>query len=330
MKLPQPLLDSLFFQFTSLDEMGRAMAQFWEPEEAAEAKRLVDHGLPPITSVMALATMLGVNPGLVWSMRHRPQRYYRYFSIPKGNARRYIDAPRVLLKIIQKWVSVHLERAYAPPAHVYGFVSGRSHIDAAAVHCGARWVFSADIQDFFPSTRSTQVFQALNKLGFDLQSADLLSQLMCLRQALAQGAPTSPVVSNLCMAEVDGELAGLASRHGLRLTRYADDIVFSGSADAPVNLEDEVRAIFALTPWVLADKKVSLDVAPARLKVHGLLVHGDVVRLTKGYRNKIRAYQHLMDQGLVKQEDVARVRGHLEYSKLVDRVADASRDGPQP
>lgn len=330
MKLPQPLLESLFFQFTSLDEMGRAMAQFWEPDEAAEAKRLVDRGLPPVTSVMALATMLGLNPGLVWSMRHRPQRYYRSFSIPKGNGRRYIDAPRVLLKIIQKWISVHLVRVYVAPAHVYGFVPGRSHIDAASLHCGARWVFSVDIADFFPSTRATQVFQALSALGFNLQSAELLSQLMCLRHVLAQGAPTSPVISNVCMSEVDRQLAGIASTHGLRLTRYADDIVFSGTADVPINLEQDVRAIFALTPWRIADSKVSMDVAPARLKVHGLLVHGDVVRLTKGYRNKVRAYQHLMDRSSIKQEDLARVRGHLEYSKRIERVAEASRNDPQP
>ena len=155
MKLPQPLLDSRFFQFGSFEEFSRAMAESWEPSETSEAKRLVDLGIPPVTSPVALATMFGLNAGIVWSMQNRPLRYYRSFRIPKGNGEREIDAPRVLLKIIQKWLSVQLARAYAPPVHVYGFVPNRSHIDAATVHCGARWVFSLDIANFFPSTTNT-------------------------------------------------------------------------------------------------------------------------------------------------------------------------------
>lgn len=318
------MLDSPFFQFNSFDELNRALASAWEPKEADEAKRLIALGLPPVTSVMALATMLGLNPGLVWSIRHRPNRYYRSFNIPKGRGVRQIDAPRVLLKVIQKWISVHLQRVYAAPDHVYGFVSDRSHIEAAAVHCGAHWVFSVDIADFFPSTREAQVFQAFQSLGYSEQSADLLAKLSCLRGGLAQGAPTSPVLSNICMAAVDQQLVAVAFAHGLRLTRYADDIVLSGTGDLPADLEQEVRAILAVTPWTVAEGKVSLDVAPARLKVHGLLVNGNSVRLTKGYRNRIRAYRHLMSRSAIRDEDLATIRGHLEYSRYVDQVAKAS------
>lgn len=323
MKLPQPLLDSPFFQFNSFDELNRALSGVWAPNEADEAKRVIELGLPPVTSVVALATMLGLNPGLIWSIRHRPHRYYRSFNIPKGRGVRQIDAPRVLLKVIQKWISVHLQRVYTAPDHVYGFVPDRSHVDAAVVHCGAHWVFSLDIADFFPSTREAQVLQAFQYLGYTEQSADLLAKLSCLRGGLAQGAPTSPVLSNICMAAVDKQLATVAFTHGLRLTRYADDIVFSGTGDPPADLERQIRAILAATPWTVAEGKVSLDIAPARLKVHGLLVHGKAVRLTKGYRNKIRAYRHLMQRAAIRDEDLTTVRGHLEYSRYVDQVAEA-------
>lgn len=325
MKLPQPLLDSRFFQFGSFEEFSRAMADSWEIEESAEAKRLVDLGLPPATSPVTLATMIGLNPGLIWSMQNRPGRYYRSFSIPKGSGARQIDAPRVLLKVIQKWLSVQLARAYRPPAHVYGFVPNRSHIDAAAVHCGARWVFSLDIADFFPSTSNTQVVQAFRSLGYNNQSSQMLSRLCCLRGGLAQGSPASPVLSNMCMADVDQHLASIALARGARVTRYADDIVFSGEGEPPASLEEDVRAILAVTPWQVAENKVTCNVAPARLKVHGLLVHGEVVRLTKGYRNKIRAYRHMEERKAIREEDLAKVRGHLEYSQSVDTIAAAQR-----
>lgn len=321
MKLSQPLLDSPLFQFGSFEEFDRAMAGSWGPDELAEAKRLIGLNLPPVTSLVALATMIGINPGLVWSMWNRPLRYYRSFSIPKGNGVREIDAPRVLLKVIQKWLSVQLGRVYRPPDHVYGFIPNRSHIDAAAVHCRARWIFSLDIVDFFPSTTKIQVVQAFRSLGYNERSADVLSSLCCLRGGLAQGSPASPVLSNICMAEVDQHLGDIARAHGVRLTRYADDIVFSGEIEPPADLENDIRSVLAKTNWSIAENKVNHAIAPARLKVHGLLVHGDTVRLTKGYRNKIRAYRHLLERNGIRQEDLAKIQGHLEYSKSVDRVA---------
>ena len=58
--------------------------------------------------------------------------------------------------------------------------------------------------------------------------------------------------------------------------------------------------------------------APKRLKVHGLLVHGDRPRLTKGYRNRIRAFNHMLKAGKVLDKDVNRLSGHIKYSKSVD------------
>lgn len=76
----------------------------------------------------------------------------------------------------------------------------------------------------------------------------------------------------------------------------------------------------ARTPWQLADDKTRLAEVPQRLKVHGLLVHGSRARLTKGYRNKLRAYRHLLETKRIGDDDVARVKGHLSYASFVDRV----------
>lgn len=57
---------------------------------------------------------------------------------------------------------------------------------------------------------------------------------------------------------------------------------------------------------------------PNRLKVHGLLVHGEKVRLTKGYRNRIRAYKHLYGKDKIKDEDVKRIVGHITYASQVE------------
>lgn len=321
MRLPQPLLDSPFFQFGSFDELNRSLTGIWDQDEMDEAKRLTELNLPPITSVTALATMLGVNSGLIWSIRHRTNQYYSSFNIPKGKTFRRINAPRVVLKVIQKWISVHIQNSFKAPDHVHGFIPGKSHVTAAAVHCRANWTFSIDIEDFFPSTPEKNVIEAFQSLGYNKKSADLLSKITCINGGLAQGAPTSPILSNVCMASIDNQLASLASSLKLRLTRYADDIVFSGTDQPHKNLEQEIRSIIESGPWAVAENKVAFDILPAQLKVHGLLVHGNSVRLTKAYRNRLRTYNHLMHQGKIADHDLNYIRGHIEYGKFVDQIS---------
>jgi RNA-directed DNA polymerase len=312
--------------FTSSAELVSAMGDYASGEEVAEILRLSSLGLPPVSSHLALSAMLGVNPGLVWSFTSKNNRYYRHFSIPKGNGRRHIDAPRVALKIVQKWISVQLQNCFQPPNHVFGFVHGRSHIQAARQHRASRWVYSVDISNFFPSTPINAVYDGLKGIGYGENSSRLIALLCCFRGYLAQGSPASPVISNIVFSSLDERLTELARQYDVRLTRYADDIVFSGKDDFPESLQVDVEKLFAETPWSLAEEKTELSELPARLKVHGLLVHGDTVRLTKGYRNKLRAYKHLLASKKIRESDLARICGHVRYGKYVDEVCEEGRE----
>ncbi len=317
MRLPQPLIESLLFQYEAVDDLVLSLGPGLSAAEAADIRRLAALRLPPIISRDVLATMMGVNPGLIWSMERRPHKYYRYFSIKKGVGERHIFAPRVALKIIQKWLSYHLANAYEAPPHVFGFVAGRSHLQAASVHCGARWVHSVDIRDFFPSTTTNTLSATLQDLGYNDLSSELIAKLCCLNGRLAQGAPTSPTLSNLVFRAMDSRLVEIAERFGARLSRYADDIVFSGAQQFPEDLPTCVAEIFVGQAWQLAPEKTETAILPHRLKVHGLLVHGDKIRLTKGYRNRIRAYEHLQANGRIIEADLRRVGGHLMFARQV-------------
>lgn len=324
MRLSQPLFSSIGFQFSSVNDLKRALENQCSKEELDVAVKLFLAKLPPITSVYALSTMLGVNPGLIWSFQHNTKQYYREFYIKKGQGHREIQAPRVALKLIQKWVSVVLGNALTFPSHVFGFIQGRSHIDAAIVHVGARWIFSIDIRDFFRTTPQSLVQGKLEELGYPVNGARLLSSLTCLGGFLAQGSPSSPVLSNLCFSELDQHLLMLAEKYHCRLSRYADDIVFSGPEVFPEELRVEVENLFVASPWNLAPEKTEIHSLPHRLKVHGLLVDGDRPRLTKGYRNKLRAFRHLLTSAKHVTDDSSRLMGHVAYADYVERIVQAN------
>jgi hypothetical protein len=318
MRLPQPILEAQWFTFDSERELVSALGDEVDVAEIAEIRRLSALGLPPITSREVLGTMIGVNAGFIWSLEKRPNKQYRSFPIKKGKGERIIFAPRVGLKIIQKWLSVQLQKNYVPPEHVFGFIPGRSHIMAAQVHCDAKWVLSNDVKDFFLSTPLNAIAGVLASLGYSEESARLIASLCCLNGALAQGSPASPILSNLALKDIDQQLLDLARKYDCRLTRYADDIVFSGIGDFHQSLQPDIASIFQQSYWKLSPEKHEYCCAPNRLKVHGLLVHRNTPRLTKGYRNKIRAYKYLLSISRIKDVDIRRIKGHLQYASQVD------------
>lgn len=55
----------------------------------------------------------------------------------------------------------------------------------------------------------------------------ILAQLCCYNGKLPQGAPTSPIISNLICNILDIRLLHIARKYKLDYTRYADDLTFS-------------------------------------------------------------------------------------------------------
>lgn len=317
---PVKVLPPLFVNFRSAEELIASLPEATRASHEAEIRRVAELGLPPAVSLRTLSTLFGVSSEFIGAMSRSPARYYRVFKIKKGKKTRTIHAPRVALKLLQAWLAHHIAAAVQLPDCVYGFVPKRSGVkDAARFHCPAHWVYSLDIRDFFPSITKQQVRDGLTRVGYEDSTAGFLSRLLTLNDGLPQGSPASPVVSNIVFGPTDDQLVAFAQEMGIRYTRYADDLVFSGSETPPEDLQSRVRNIVNGAGWIIADGKEHLARLPARLKVHGLLVHGPRPRLTKGYRNRIRAFKHLLASQKIRAADLPRVRGHLAHSRFIDK-----------
>lgn len=165
----------------------------------------------------------------------RKGRYFS-FKIPKKKKGEFrsIDAPGKGLRNVQRALNLVLQEIYTPHAAAMGFVIGRSVVSNAQVHLGQNYVYNIDLKDFFPSITSGRVFKRLQAKPFCLNEkiASMVSDLCCYKhgdlKVLPQGAPTSPTITNIICERLDIKLSRLAKAYGLKYTRYADDISFSG------------------------------------------------------------------------------------------------------
>lgn len=277
---------------------------------------LATRGLPPVVSVASLSVMSGYSERFIGAIERRQSRYYRRFSIRRGSKFREIAAPRVALKVLQKWLGHHLSQAVGFPDHVHGFRVGCSTVTAARMHVNSQWLYSVDLKSFFDSIGPKLVHDALKDIGYPGAAAWLIANICTLSGKLPQGAPSSPVLANLVFRQADLALANISHSLGLRFTRYADDLSWSSTTSMPPNLPRLVEDTLNKYGWRLAVDKTEIKRVPERLEVLGLLVDGPAPRLSKRYRNRLRMMRHMtaLNHDCKKQSQFL---GHLAYGASV-------------
>lgn len=183
---------------------------------------------PQMADEATLLTYLKLSPAelkKIWWFRHR---MYSQFDIAKRSGKvRTITAPDRRLKIIQRKLAPLLDQLYRARHPVHGFVPERSVKTNAEAHGRRRFVVNLDLKDFFPTITEKRVVGVLRAVGVDLRVSEIVARLCCHMGQLPQGAPTSPVLSNMICYRLDTDLLLLAKSARAIYTRYADDITFS-------------------------------------------------------------------------------------------------------
>jgi RNA-directed DNA polymerase len=188
----------------------------------------------------------------IWYYRGR---MYQHFSIAKGpNKVRMISAPDKRLKFLQRKLADKLTELYRPRNPVHGFVAERSVKTNALVHLRRRFVVNIDFKDFFPTISQNRVEGMLSSLGIDARVAKIIARICCNNGHLPQGAPSSPVLSNMICFRLDKKLMGIAKEARCIYTRYADDITLSGHQPPTALFEVTLPPAGRFSPDLFAPK----------------------------------------------------------------------------
>ncbi|MCP3042185.1 MULTISPECIES: reverse transcriptase family protein [Xanthomonas] len=117
---------------------------------------------------------------------------------------------------------------------------------------------------------------------------------------LPQGAPTSPMLSNLVMRSFDQKLRDLASESQFYYTRYADDITLSTTEPSSrATCLALMRKVYQLLhDEGLSPNAAKVQIVPPGAKkiVLGLLVNGDTPRLTREFRLRLRHHLYYLEK----------------------------------
>src|ERR1700724_208249 len=95
-----------------------------------------------------------------WSTHY----HYRVLTKPSG-AIRLIEAPKPLLKAVQRQILAGILEKIPPHPAVHGFLKHHSVKTFVAPHVGQRAVLKLDLDDFFPSISGPRIQALFRTMG---------------------------------------------------------------------------------------------------------------------------------------------------------------------
>lgn len=242
-----------------------------------------------LKSAQALYAYLGVGIAEQKFLEHHAFYRYTEVAIPKRRkGERKLLVPERRLKFLQREMLKLLSQLYAPRDPVHGFVEDRGALTNASAHERRPYLLSIDLRNFFGTIARRRVRGMLLSFHLEEEVAEAICDLCTTRDQLPQGAPTSPMLSNMVAYRLDRDLMNFSKTHRLRYTRYADDISLSGYTPpmglfgaglpnsgrvAEEQLSTALRSVFSANGFDIAPEKIWYSGPDFRKEVTGLIVN---------------------------------------------------------
>lgn len=314
------------------EEQGVAPKVVENAISSAEITRSVDPRLPPLFSLRHLAHYAEADYSLLRKAVARSgDGPYTTFKLKKNGKSTYriICVPDTFLLKTQRWIAQNILSFGTPHHSSVAYAKNCNIVDAASIHCDCRWLIKLDVANFFESFSEIAVYRVFRSLGYQALISFEMARL-CTRLGahtktrsgnrwkvrddridkidgyknfrighVPQGAPTSPMLTNLALREFDKDIGNIAAEYGMYYTRYADDMFFS-TKDLSFNREVGKKMISKLYARMKVEgfrpniSKTRIHPPGARKLVLGLLVDGAVPKLTREFRSKMRMHLYYM------------------------------------
>ena len=243
---------------------------------------------PFIYDTYQLAALLGVERKMLFKMARKHNIYYHDIEIVKKDGTiRPLNTPTRTLKHMQRRILGEILSHFPVSQYATAYRRGMAITANAIPHTNKKYLLKMDLKDFFGSITFLQVYcNVFNTRYFPKQIGTILTELCTKDDVLPQGAPTSPMLSNLVMRHFDDTIGNWCKQRGISYTRYSDDMTFSG--DVPLYfVYEKVSRMLNKMGFEINESKTNFITNASRQTVTGLTVN-DEVRIPADYKRKLR------------------------------------------
>ncbi|GAJ00382.1 unnamed protein product, partial [marine sediment metagenome] len=131
-----------------------------------------------MSTLKEIAQRIGINSAYLRNMAVNSDKLYKAYYMSRSSGRlRQIEAPNNKLKAIQSWILRNVLERIPVSERAQGFVKGRSIKGNARFHLGRKYILVTDIEDFFPSISSDDVYRVFHEILNDEEIAALYTKL---------------------------------------------------------------------------------------------------------------------------------------------------------
>ncbi|EOD6302062.1 reverse transcriptase family protein [Proteus mirabilis] len=299
--------------------------------------------VPFVFSLKHVCHFTGASYPYLREIIRRRQTPYSFHKIPKKRGgHRFLTVPDIKLKRVQNWINRDILASQIPHFRCYSYHSKSSIFNCAREHCSSKWLIKIDVENFFDSISEVMVYKVFRSLGYKPLLAFELGRICTYQPThlsikntlrwcnfnknsssypykrieinffgrLPQGAPTSPMLSNLVFQDIDEELHSYASSNGVVYTRYADDLTFSTSnrqfsRKKALIFVNKVKKILRTRNFSTNKSKLKIIPPGSRKVVLGLNIDGPNPLLLKGFKKRLEGHLRGIEKFGIQQ--------HLEH-----------------
>ena len=236
----------------------------------------------------SIETDLGFSAKTLYALSNNIDKHYHNAFIPKSDGtKRKLSVPDFILKQVQRSIADNILAYYPVSKYAKAYAFGTNVQKNAMPHVGKKKILKLDIEGFFDNIIYSKVKDVVfYEEKFAEPIRILLSMLCYHRDALPQGAPTSPAITNIIMYDFDEKIGAYCKQKGIAFTRYCDDMTFSGEFDEKEVIE-LVKGELRKMGLFLKNRKTAVIPNTKRQTVTGIVVN-EKINLTKEYKKKIR------------------------------------------
>ncbi len=282
---------------------------------------------------------------------YKEARCYRQVILnKKDGGKRILQVPNYKIKKLQYDLLPYFKHAEISDCAA-AYVKGKSLLDHAKQHTDSRMLVKLDIENFFGSITFSKVFYVIDEalkhsplvgsVGKENDPQDsaiktynsslswFIAKVCTLNGILPQGAPTSPMLSNMIFFPLDNMIYSYCKKRNICYTRYSDDMIFSGDFK-PTGLIQFIRKLLAQNGYILNEDKIVVAGNGRQQKITGVVVN-QRPQVDRKYRRAIRqeiyyigkygVEEHLHRKGILPDEDGNAAQVVKELQRLIGKIA---------